>query len=355
MKNRKRRLLSFVLIVLLLLITAMVSSFFGTVRYSLREFLDIIFGKAIGVKAEILMKLRIPRVLGGMIVGGSLAMLGAALQSSLRNPLADPYILGISAGAAFGAALSAVLQEVKAVKIGLTPLLAFFFALLASFLTYAFARRGGRTPVTSLILSGVVISFLFNAATTILVIQGWRNIIHVYAWIFGSLSGFTWKDVGVILPFTLGFGFLLTSMGVKLNVVSLGDEEAIHVGVDPEKLVKLNVVSLGDEEAIHVGVDPEKLRFVVFALSSFMTAVMVSAAGVIGFVGLIVPHIARLIFGPDNRTLLPTSMILGGTFLVICDTIARSVFQPTELPLSSVTAIVGVPVFVYIMRRKGRE
>ncbi len=332
MKNRKRRLLSFVLIVLLLLITAMVSSFFGTVRYSLREFLDIIFGKAIGVKAEILMKLRIPRVLGGMIVGGSLAMLGAALQSSLRNPLADPYILGISAGAAFGAALSAVLQEVKAVKIGLTPLLAFFFALLASFLTYAFARRGGRTPVTSLILSGVVISFLFNAATTILVIQGWRNIIHVYAWIFGSLSGFTWKDVGVILPFTLGFGFLLTSMGVKLNVVSLGDEEAIHVGVDPEKL-----------------------RFVVFALSSFMTAVMVSAAGVIGFVGLIVPHIARLIFGPDNRTLLPTSMILGGTFLVICDTIARSVFQPTELPLSSVTAIVGVPVFVYIMRRKGRE
>jgi len=332
MKNRKRRLLSFVLIVLLLLITAMVSSFFGTVRYSLREFLDIIFGKVIGVKAEILMKLRIPRVLGGMIVGGSLAMLGAALQSSLRNPLADPYILGISAGAAFGAALSAVLQEVKAVKIGLTPLLAFFFALLASFLTYAFARRGGRTPVTSLILSGVVISFLFNAATTILVIQGWRNIIHVYAWIFGSLSGFTWKDVGVILPFTLGFGFLLTSMGVKLNVVSLGDEEAIHVGVDPEKL-----------------------RFVVFALSSFMTAVMVSAAGVIGFVGLIVPHIARLIFGPDNRTLLPTSMILGGTFLVICDTIARSVFQPTELPLSSVTAIVGVPVFVYIMRRKGRE
>ncbi|MCD6463628.1 MAG: iron ABC transporter permease [Thermotogae bacterium] len=332
MKNRKRRLLSFVLIVLLLLITAMVSSFFGTVRYSLREFLDIVFGKAIGVKAEILMKLRIPRVLGGMIVGGSLAMLGAALQSSLRNPLADPYILGISAGAAFGAALSAVLQEVKAVKIGLTPLLAFFFALLASFLTYAFARRGGRTPVTSLILSGVVISFLFNAATTILVIQGWRNIIHVYAWIFGSLSGFTWKDVGVILPFTLGFGFLLTSMGVKLNVVSLGDEEAIHVGVDPEKL-----------------------RFVVFALSSFMTAVMVSAAGVIGFVGLIVPHIARLIFGPDNRTLLPTSMILGGTFLVICDTIARSVFQPTELPLSSVTAIVGVPVFVYIMRRKGRE
>jgi len=302
----------------------------GTVRLSMTEIIGALSGRVTGYKSQILLSLRIPRVLGGLVVGAGLAMMGTALQSALRNPLADPYILGVSAGAAFGAALASALNQYGFVSRVLVRPLAFLFALFASILAYTLARRGGRAPVTSLILSGVVVSFLFNAGTTIMVVYGWRNIIHVYAWLFGSLSGFTWKDFWAIFPLTVGSMSVLSAMGMKLNAVSLGEEEAVHVGVDPEKV-----------------------KLAVFAISSLLSAVTVSAVGVVGFVGLIMPHVARLIFGPNNSILVPASAVLGGSFLVLSDAAARTLLQPSEIPLSAVTALVGVPVFVLIMRRKG--
>lgn len=302
----------------------------GTVGLSMSEIVGVLSGRIAGYKSQILLNLRIPRVLGGLTVGAGLAMMGTALQSALRNPLADPYILGVSAGAAFGAALASALNQYGFVSRILVRPLAFLFALFASILAYTLARRGGRAPVTSLILSGVAVSFFFNAGTTIMVVYGWRNVIHVYAWLFGSLSGFTWKDFWALFPLTVGSMGVLSAMGMKLNAVSLGEEEAVHVGVDPEKV-----------------------KLVVFAISSLLSAVMVSAVGVVGFVGLIMPHVARLIFGPNNRVLVPASAVLGGSFLVLSDAAARTLLQPSEIPLSAVTALVGVPVFVFIMRRKG--
>lgn len=309
-----------------------IATSFGTVHLTLGEIINTLTGKIRDYRSQILVELRIPRVLGGFTVGAGLAVMGTALQSALRNPLADPYILGVSAGAAFGAALAGALNQYGFLNRLFVRPMAFLFALLASIMAYAFARRGGRTPVTSLILSGVVVSFLFNAGTTIMVVYGWRNIIHVYAWLFGSLSGFTWNDLWIILPMTFLSTIALTLIGTKLNAVSLGEEEAIHVGVDPERI-----------------------KMFVFAISSLLSAVMVSAAGVVGFVGLIVPHMARSIFGPDNKVLITASAIIGGSFLVLSDAVARTLLKPSEIPLSAITALIGVPVFIYIMRRKGER
>lgn len=303
-------------------------SSFGTISYSLGEIFEILIGNSSGTASSIYLNLRLPRLLVAFLIGSGLAVGGNGLQLTLKNPLADPYIIGISAGASFGAVLSLFLREVSRLDLNMNTL-AFAFALFSSFLTYTISRRGGRIPITTLVLSGVIVSFLFNAAVTFLVVFAWRNVITLHFWSLGSLSGATWNDVFKLTP---------------VIFAQYGIFAVVHR--------KMVIMAAGEEHAVTVGVRPELLKFLVFFTVSIVSAVAVSTAGLIGFVGLVIPHMIRLAFGADSKLNLPATALLGGLFLVICDTFARTLFQPTELPIGAVTALVGAPVFIFLLRSK---
>lgn len=278
----------------------------------------------------IVTQIRLPRILAGILVGASLATSGAVFQGIFRNPMADPYVLGVSSGAALGAALAIVL------RIGFTffgidtvPIMAFIGALAATLTVYNIARVGARTPVVTLLLSGIAVSIFLSAIVSILqVVAGWELHTLVF-WLMGGLSYAKWKDVWAILP--------LVCLGVPLSYVFARD---------------LNVLALGEEEAQHLGVDVEKSRKILIVLASMLTAAAVSISGLVGFVGLIVPHLTRILVGPDHRILIPSSLLTGAIFLVSCDALARVVFVPAELPVGIITALSGGPLFIYLLRKK---
>ncbi len=319
---------AFLVILLGSLLFLLLASTLGTVNFSITEAMRIILNRPETVRASVYLDLRLPRVLMAFLIGAALAVSGEGLQLTLKNPLADPYIIGISAGASFGAVLSLFLREVFKFAISL-ELLSLIFALAAAFLTYYVARRGGSASVTSLILSGVIISFLFNAAVTFLVVFAWRNIITLHFWSLGSLSGVSWEDILKFTPFAL-IQFL-AFMALRRKMI---------------------IMAAGEEHAITVGLNPERIKGAVFFLVALTVSIAVSIAGLIGFVGLVIPHIVRMVFGVDSRAGLLANSLVGGAFLVACDTVARTLFQPTELPIGAITALVGAPVFIYLLRRK---
>jgi iron complex transport system permease protein len=323
-----KKILLFISIATASLIGMLWLSSFGTVKYSMFEVIQMISGSLTGSRANIYMNLRLPRLLVAFLIGSGLAVGGNGLQLTLKNPLADPYIIGISAGASFGAVFSLFIKEMSRTTINM-DMMAFLFAVFSAFLTYTISRRGGRIPITTLVLSGVIVSSLFNAAVTFLVVFAWRNVITLHFWSLGSLSGVTWGDVLKLLPAILFQYFVFTVIRRKMLILATGEEHAITVGVNPERI-----------------------KFVVFFTVSIVSAIAVSTAGLIGFVGLIIPHMVRLAFGTDNRLNLPATALLGGFFLIVCDTFARTLFQPTELPIGAVTALVGAPVFIYLLRSK---
>jgi len=286
------------------------------------------------VHHSIILNIRLPRVLLGILVGATLAVCGNLFQALLRNPLADPYILGVSSGAAFGIVLSiGIMGSMTAIPAILynLPLMSFSFAMLAAFSSYFIAKRGAKTPVVDLILSGVIVNFLFNAGTTFAIVFLWRNIQSTTYWLMGSLSGASWTKVSSMA--------LATGIAILFGLIFS---------------VKLNAISLGEEEAMNLGVNVHLLKFLIFITVSLLTAYCVSVAGIVGFVGLIIPHSARLITGPDHKKSIPFSALLGGLFLSSCDTIARTMFAPIEMPLGTITALVGAPVFIFLLRKKMR-
>ncbi|OAA31261.1 ABC transporter permease [Kosmotoga arenicorallina S304] len=303
-------------------------SLFGTVNFNMREIFDILSGNATGARSVLYSQLRLPRVLVAFLIGAVLSIAGDSLQLTLKNPLADPYIVGISAGASFGAVLSLMMRETLGLSINM-DLLAFIFALISAFTAYFISRKGGKVSVTSLILSGVIISFLFNAAVTFLVVFAWRNIISLHFWSLGSMSGVSWNDFYKML-------------------VALFIESTIYIFFRRKMLI----LAAGEEHAVTVGVHPERVKTVIFFNVAFVSALSVSTAGLIGFVGLIIPHITRLLFGTDSKLNLFSTLLIGGVFLTACDTISRTLFQPTELPIGAVTALVGAPFFIYLLKRK---
>ncbi|MFW6119662.1 MAG: FecCD family ABC transporter permease [Petrotogales bacterium] len=303
-------------------------STFGTVNFSFAQIINIIFTPEEGTASAIYLNLRLPRVLLAFLIGAGLSIAGDSLQLTLKNPLADPYIIGISAGGAFGAVVSMVMNDQLGVNIGIEPM-AFSFALFSAFLTYYISRRGGRVPVTSLILSGVIVSFLFNAAVTFIVVFAWRNIISLHFWSLGSLSGATWSGFWKMLPVLI-----------------------VEVIVYVFLRRKMLILATGEQHALTLGIEPEKIKFAVFVMVAFVSGISVAIAGLIGFVGLIIPHISRLMFDTDSRINLFSTLIIGGLFLSVCDTIARTMFQPTELPLGAITALIGAPVFIYLLRKR---
>lgn len=275
----------------------------------------------------ILFRARLPRVLLGAVVGASLSTAGAALQGVLGNPLACPHVLGISAGAAVAAAIALIAGGDTMSP--LLPVAAFAGALLATAVVGFGARTRGRTTAHAILLFGVV----FNAVAAALLmlieaLASYRQVHGVLFWVMGTLSTQSYAVVGAVAVYALaGLAWLL--------------RHAQH----------LNLLAAGDEDAARLGVDVERARLAVFVAAALLTAASVSVSGMIGFVGLVVPHLLRLVLGPDQRLLLPASFLAGATFLVGADALARTVLAPAELPVGVITALTGGPFFLHLLRR----
>jgi iron complex transport system permease protein len=278
---------------------------------------------------RIVWDVRLPRVLLAGIVGASLAMSGATYQGVFRNPLADPYLIGVATGAALGATI-VVVSDVPASWHGISvlPLAAFIGAIVSVVLVYAVARVGNTVPVTTLILAGVALSSLATAITSFLMLQNTTNTLTVFAVVLGGFNTATWTKIMWVLPYAIPAAAIILLHGRTLNVLNLDEDQARHLGVDVERT-----------------------KILLLGAASLAAAASVAAAGTIAFVGLIVPHAVRLMFGPDNRRLLPMTIILGAAFLIGADLIARTIDEPQEIPVGIITAFCGVPFFLYLLRR----
>ncbi len=293
-------------------------------------------GQPLQPEHVIFWNVRLPRVLLAALVGAALSLSGAAAQALFRNPLADPYVLGIASGAALGAALAFTFQAPwHAVGVGLAPAAAFAGALLALGLVYRLGTRGGRIFILQLLLAGVAVGTSFSALVWLVVlIQERRQHLAspIFHWLLGSLAGRDWIYLWAALPyFLLGAGIL-----------------AWHAR-------ELNALLFGEEQALTLGVPVEPLKRRLAFASGLLTAVAVACAGVTGFVGLMIPHVARLLVGPDHRFLLPMAALTGGAFLVVADLLARVLLAPAEIPLGILTALAGGPFFLYLLLTGQRE
>ena len=333
MRSKKRKAIYTLIMVLVIIMLA--STLFGAATITPRQVIYSILNRLLGfftkdVTAQtIIWDIRIPRIVLAAIVGLLLSTSGVILQGVLRNPLADPYIVGVSAGGSIGAMLSFVLGlDFLFFGFRTTPVLAFIFALAAVFLVYRLSHVSGRTSPETLILAGVAVS-AFCAAILSLIIIVTGDLRAIFFWLLGSFSDASWRDVLTVTPYAI-----------------IGIITAYFYSKD------LNALLLGEEMALSLGVDVEAVRIFLLAIASLMTAAAVSVCGLIGFVGLIVPHFVRLIVGPNHRFLIPVSAISGMLLLVVADIIARVAIAPTEIPIGIVMALVGAPFFIYILRRR---
>lgn len=314
--------------VVLLAGTLVVSLVVGTASLSVSEVVSAVFGVGDATTVSIVQTLRLPRVFGAALVGGSLAIVGASLQAVMRNPLAEPYILGISSGASAGAALS-VLAGLALGGVG-TSVLAFGGALASVVIVYRVAVVDGRVPPVRLILAGVALSSFAQAVTGFLLylVPEATAVRGVLFWILGGLGGAAWSDLAIVAAVALPCcGILVASARWQ------------------------NLLLLGDDAALSLGLDAARARRWLIAWAALATGVLVAFAGAIGFVGLIVPHALRPFTGPDHRRLLPAAFLYGAVLLAGMDTIARTVLAPQEIPVGILTGLLGAPFFLLLLRR----
>jgi iron complex transport system permease protein len=291
----------------------------------------VIVGRGSQVPSDyrlIVFDLRLPRIVLGMLVGGALSVSGTGFQALLRNPLADPYVLGVSSGGAVGA----IIALIVAPQIPLvTPLAAFLGAIATIAAVYFLGRRSGQLDSTTLLLAGIISASFLSAVISFLVTTlAGRDLRGIVFWLMGDLS----------TPLTESLHWVLF-VGLILGVGAIYTTAA-----------DLNVITAGEREAVHLGVDVTRVKLVVYVSASLLTGLAVSVSGAIGYVGLLVPHAMRMLFGSDYRVLIPTSLIGGAIAVVAADTLARTVMKPTELPVGAVTAILGAPFFIYLLRRR---
>lgn len=318
---------------LLLAIAIALSLAIGSVTIPLKEIFATLYGNGTDLAANILWNIRLPRavliILTGMALGGS----GAAYQGLFRNPLADPFLIGISAGAGLGAVLAMTVRWPYSFW-GLiaVPLAAFLFGLLTVAVVYFLARVGQTTPVTNLILAGVAVSAFATSLMSFLMLRSDGELRRAMSWLMGGSIQLGWSFTFAILPYLLlGLGVLIFS-GHALNLLQFGDEQAQQLGLDVTRAKRIILIS-----------------------ASLATAAAVAFSGIIGFVGLIVPHLTRLWFGPDYRRLLPLSILGGATILLLSDVVARVALAPQELPVGVVTALAGAPFFLWVLRRSKNQ
>ncbi len=332
----RRRILTLSGLIFLLILSIFLAIFVGTVgpigpgdpiRITFQEAFRAIFQHT-GQWSSIFWDVRIPRVLMGALVGAALACAGTAMQAVFRNPLADPYIIGVSSGAALGAASAGLIGLTAAVAAFLPPLFAFTTAIITTFVVYALGTVRKRVYVDTLLLSGVAIAAFLGAIVSFLIYFANEQFRQLIFWLLGSLALVNWDTVIVVLP-----------------VVAIGIVIVFLHGRD------LNALLLGEETAHNLGINPERLKKLMLGIAAMVTAVVVAFTGIIGFVGLIVPHIMRLLLGSDHWLLVPASALFGATFLIWSDAVARTVVAPTELPVGIITALCGGPFFIYLLRR----
>jgi iron complex transport system permease protein len=339
--KRRNSIVILLILTVTLLGCVVVAASFGAVAIPLGDVVGMLMARLPGIslvpswseQAEaIIFQIRLPRVITAVVVGGALAAAGAVFQGLLRNPMADPYIIGTSGGAALGATI-ALLLPIQVVWLGFTlvPLAAFSGALLTVLVVYNIARVGPRTPVTTLLLAGFAFSSMLAAVMSFLLVSG-HTLRRVVLWTMGGVTASSWSQLRIVVPLIL--------VGIVAAYALAND---------------LNAFLLGEEQAAYLGVNVERRKLVLLMLGSLLTGAAVSVSGLVGFIGLVVPHVARLIFGPDHRLLLPASTLTGGLFLVLADLMARLLLAPAEIPVGIITAMIGAPFFIYLLRRSKRE
>jgi iron complex transport system permease protein len=273
----------------------------------------------------VILDVRLPRVLAGILVGAGLALSGASFQGLFRNPLVSPHLLGVASGAGFGAALT-ILFGAGFVT---TEISAFVFGLIAVALAYALSRTYRSTPILMLVLAGTIVGALFSALTSLIkyVADPLNKMPAITFWLLGSLNNVSGADLAITSPVFVGCAIVLLLIRWRINLLSMGEEDARALGVHTELL-----------------------KGVIVVCATFITAAAVSISGIIGWIGLVIPHMGRLLVGPDHKRLLPVSLLIGGSYLVLVDLVARTAIE-SEIPIGILTAVIGAPVFAYLLRK----
>lgn len=339
--DRHRRARASILVLgLALALIAVMSLFVGSVELSPSRILSVLFSQhhdEMMMRDQVVVwQLRLPRALLGILVGGSLALSGAAMQGLFRNPLADPGLVGVSNGAALAAVSVIVLGQwllgsyAAMLQSYALPLAAFAGGLITTITLYRIATRAGRTSVATMLLAGIALGALSGAMTGLLVfISDDQQLRDLTFWLMGSLGGATWERLAISAPLLIGAGTGILFLARGLNGLVLGEAEAFHLGINVQHLKRLSIV-----------------------LVAALVGASVAMAGVIGFIGIVVPHLLRLFIGPDHRTLLPASALTGACLLLAADMISRTIVAPAELPIGIVTAALGAPFFLWLLLRQ---
>ena len=346
MKEKKRSFIfPMILLVIGLLLIILVSASVGSSSISILDSLKVIIYKIPkmnkiidaseinDIHYRIVYQIRLPRILLSGLVGGGLAVVGCAFQGLFRNPLADPHILGVSSGAALGATIAMLSGlSLNVAGLGLVGLFAFIGALLTVILVYVVAGVGKNSSISNVLLTGTAVSTLLSSIVSLLMTFNREQLEKVYMWTLGSFSGASWSKILFLLIFVLVCCTSLIFYGKELNVILTGEDAALTLGINLKKV---------------------KRHIILWA--SLLVAACVSVSGIIGFVGLIIPHCIRLISGPNHKRLLPYSIFAGAIFMILCDTIARTIAAPSEIPVGVVTAIFGAPYFIFLLYYSQRK
>lgn len=334
--DKKMSYLYIILIIIaILFFVGTVSLSFGSINLSPGQVLKIVFSNQnINESLHVIVKqIRLPRIILSFLVGAGLSIAGVVFQGVIRNPMVDPYIVGISAGAGTGVTLAIVLNlQVSFLFFDTLPLMAFIGSLITVYVVYNLAKTENKVPVVTFLLAGVAVGFVLNAVMSFLMILGTRDLHKIIYWLLGNLATAGWSDIKLMLPYFIVGNFIIIFFLKDLNLILLGESEAQHLGVNVERSKKYLIVG-----------------------ATLVTASVVSVSGSIGFIGLIVPHIARMLVGPDHKKLYPTAAMLGGIFLIISDDLARILLAPMEIPVGIITALTGGPYFIYLLRKTKKE
>lgn len=300
----------------------------GAVKLTLEQMMNVLRNNADNISKTIVLNLRLPRVIASAIVGMGLSVVGAFFQGLLRNPMADPYVLGISSGAAFGATI-AIILGLNLLAINIT---AFVTSLATVFVVYTISRAGTRISMTTMILAGTAISSFTYALISLMMLLNREEFNKIIFWTMGGFNLTSWKALIFTTPIIIIGTFVMYSFSRDVNAILTGEEVAEHLGVNTEMVKK-----------------------VILIAGSLVTAASVSIGGIIGFVGLIIPHICRILVGPDNRIMVPFSALSGAIFLTFADTLARIILKPAEIPIGIITAAFGGPFFIYLLIKEKRK
>lgn len=335
MTEYKKNILVYLVAVIVLILIGFTALFIGSSYINPIDVVSYILSnnQISASTAIIISEIRLPRIILAFIVGAGLAVAGSVFQAIIRNPMVDPYIIGISAGAGTGVMVALFLGiEISVLNLSSIPVFAFIGAVSTVFIVYQLAKVGKKLPVLTFLLAGVAMSFILNSVMSFLMVLRTENLQQLVYWLMGSLAGSSWSDIQMVLPYFLA--------ALAVIVFYLKD---------------LNILLLGEESAAHLGLNVERTKIILLGSASLITASVVSVSGSIGFIGLVVPHITRMIIGPDHRKLIPLTALFGGGFLLVADTAARTIMAPMELPVGIITALAGGPYFIHLLRNKSKN